>query len=61
MDFSPSGVTSVALNERHVCQLVENGGLATSWAAEQAAVVLDEMVTLRDNSNTLDLANDQLL
>ena len=38
VDFSPSGVTLVALNERHIYQLVQKGGLATSWAAEQVFV-----------------------
>ena len=38
VDFSPSCVTLVALNERYVYQLVETGGLATSWAAEQVLV-----------------------
>ena len=38
VDFSPSGVTLVALNERHIYQLVQKGGLATSWAAEQVLV-----------------------
>ena len=37
--FSPSGVTLVVLNERHIYQLVQKGGWATSWAAEQ---VLDD-------------------
>ena len=38
VDFSPSGVTLVVLNERHIYQLVQNGGWATSWAAEQVLV-----------------------
>ena len=38
VDFSPSGVTVVALNGRHIYQLVQKGGSATSWAAEQVLV-----------------------
>ena len=36
--FSPSGVTLGALNKRHMYQLVEKEGLATSWVAEQVLV-----------------------
>ena len=38
VDFSPSDVTPVVLNERHIYQLVQKGGWATSWAAEQVLV-----------------------
>ena len=37
MDFSPSDVTLVALNKRHVYQLVKKGGLATLRVAGQIA------------------------
>ena len=51
MDVSPSRVTLVALNEKHVYRLVKNGDLATLWAVEQAAAAggtdgwLEEMAT----------------